>query len=144
MFKCLFVILYLFFFFDFCVLSVNASLPRPAPIPYTYNLPCKVFVATRVELRTSFSYKYVAVDLIKIIFVVFLWVLILSPYITLIDVRYVNFCWNLSMLPRHHETIFVFNHTVKSLVYVCTFLSLCEPCSLFFVIDKLFYRIFLV
>ena len=133
MFKCLFVILYLFFFSDFCVLSVNASPHRPAPIPYTYNLPCKVLVATRVELRTFISYKYVTVDLIKIMFAVFLWVLII--YITL-NVRYVNFCWNLSMLPMNHETIFVFNHKVKSWVYVCTFLSLCEPYSLFFVIDK--------
>ena len=104
----------------------------PRPYPIYINLPCKVLVATRVKL----SYKYVTVDLIKIIFVVFLWVLILSPYITLINVRYVNFCWNISMLPRHHETIFVFSHTVKSWVYVCTFLSLCEPCSSFFVIHK--------
>ena len=62
--------------------------------------------------------------------------IILSPYITLINVRYVNFCWKLSMLPSYHETIFVFNHTVNSWVYVCTFLSLCEPCSLFLVIDR--------
>ena len=59
----------------------------------------------------------------------------MSPYRTL-NVRHVNFCWNLSMLPRNHETSFVFNHTVKSWAYVCTFLYLCEPCSLFFVIDK--------
>ena len=123
-FKCLFVILYLFFFSDFCVLSVNASPHRPAPIPYTYNLPCKVLVATRVELRTFFPYKYVAGDLIKIIFVVFLWVLIMSTYRTL-NVRYVNFCWNLSMLPRNHETSFVFNHTVKSRgLYLYVFVSL--------------------
>ena len=80
--------------------------------------------------------QYVTVELrIKIIFVVFLWVLIMSPYTTL-NVRYVNFCWDLSMLPRNHEIIFVFNHTLKLWVYLCTFLSLCEPCSLFFVIYK--------
>ena len=86
-------------------------------------------------LRTFFSYKYVTVDLIKFIFLVFLWVLILSPNITR-NVRYVNFYWNLSILPRHYETNILFNHTVKSSVYACTFLSLYEPFLLFFVIDK--------
>ena len=138
MFKCLFVILYLFFFSDFCYLSVNVTTPRPAPIPYTHNLPCKVLVASRVEPRTFVSYKYVTVELIKIISVIFLWVLILSLDITFVNVRYVHFYCDLSILPRHHEAIFVCNHTVKSWVYVCTFLSLCEPFLLIFVIDKTF------
>ena len=86
-------------------------------------------------LRTFFSYKYVTVDLIKFLFLVLLWVLILSPNITR-NVRYVNFYWNLSILPRHYETNILFSHTVKSSVYVCTFLSLYEPFLLFFVIDK--------
>ena len=60
MFKCLFVVLYLFFFSGFCVLLVNASPHRPAPIPYTYNLPCKVLVATRVELSIPMGTYHVA------------------------------------------------------------------------------------
>ena len=128
MFKCLFTIIVWFLCFDISVISVisvNVSPPRPVPIPFTYNPP-SLLVKSRVVLRTLFSYKYVTVDLIKFIFLVFLWVLILSPNITR-NVRYVKFYWNLSILPRHYETNILFNHTVKSSVYVCTFLSLYEP-----------------
>ena len=142
MFKCLFTIIFLFLCFDISVISVNSvnvspprPVPIPIPIPFTYNLPCQPLVKSRVVLRTFFSYKYLTVDLIKFIFLVFLWVLILSPNITR-NVRYVNFYWNLSILPRHYETNILFNHSVKSSVYVCTFLSLYEPFLLFFVIDK--------
>ena len=117
----LFVILYLFFFSDFCYLSVNVTTPRPAPIPYTHNLPCKLLVASRVEPRTFVSYKHVTVELIKIISVIFLWVLILSLHITFVNVRYVHFCCDLSILPRHHEAIFVCNHTMKSWVMFARF-----------------------
>ena len=51
--------------------------------------------------------------------------------ITRINVRCVNFRWNLSILPRRHlETIFLESHFLKSWVYVYTFLSLYE---LFFI-----------
>ena len=107
MFKCLFTIIFLFLCFDISVIfviSVNVSPPRPVPvpipIPFTYNPPCQPLVTLRVVLRTFFSYKYVTVDLIKFIFLLFLWVLFLSPNLTR-NVRYVHFYWNLSILPRH-------------------------------------------
>ena len=89
-------------------------------------------------LRTFLSYKYVTIDLIKMISLLFLWILILSPNITRINVKDVNFCWNLSILPMHNDTILLFNRTFKSCLFVCTFLSLYEPFLLFFAIDKTF------
>ena len=89
MFNCLFTTIFLFLCFDISVISVisvNVYPPRPVPIPipipFTYNLPCQLLVKSRVVLRTFFSYKYVIVDLINFIFLVFLWVLIMSPNIT--------------------------------------------------------------
>ena len=49
------------------------SHPRPTPtIPVTHNVPCKSLAASRFVQRTSFSYNYVTVDLIKIIFLIFI------------------------------------------------------------------------
>ena len=76
--------------------------------------------------RTFFSYNYLTVDLI--IFLIFLWAHFLSSNIN------VNFRWNLSILPRSYETIFIASHTFKLWVYVCTFLY--QPLLLFFAIDK--------
>ena len=138
MFKCLCVIIFLYFFFDIFVFSVYVSPSRPSPSSLTHNLPCKILIESRIMLRTFLSYKYVTIDLIKMISLVFPWILILSPNITRTNVKYVNFCWNLSLLPRHNDTILLFNHTFKSCLFVCTFLSLYEPFLLFFAIDKTF------
>ena len=115
---------------------------RPSHSPLTHDQPCKILIESRIMLRTFLSYKYVTIDLIKMISLVFLWILILSPNITRINVKYVNFCWNRSILPRHNDTILLFNHTFKSCVFVCTFLSLYEPFLLFFAIDKTFLSTF--
>ena len=108
------------------------SPPRPRPHPYPIYIQSAFPAFGKISccVKNFFSYKYVTVNLSKL-----LWVLILSPNITR-NVMYVNFYWNLSVLPRHYETNILFNHTVKSSVYVCTFLSLYEPFLLFFVIDK--------
>ena len=124
------------------VVSFNVSSPRPAPIPYTHNLPCKKLVAFRIEPRKFFMYNYVTYDFIKIIFLVFLRILFLPSNITSINVRYVNFRWNLSILPRRYETKFLLSHTFQSWVYVYTFLSLYEPFLLVFELDKTFLLYF--
>ena len=48
-------------------MSVNVSPPLPSPIPYSQNLPCNILAASRVVLRTFVSYKYVTVNLFKMI-----------------------------------------------------------------------------
>ena len=92
----------------------NVSPPFPTPIPFTHNLP-KMLVASRFVQRTFFSHNYVTVDLIKIIFLIFLWVIILLLNIS---------------------------HTFKLWVYVYTFLSLYEPFLLVFAIDLTFLLYF--
>ena len=59
-----------------------------------------------------------------------------------IYVRHVDFRWNLSILPRHSETISLVSHTFKWWVYVYTFLSLYEPFLLIFAIDLTFLLYF--
>ena len=124
------------------VTLVNVSPPFPTPIPFTHNLPCKILVASPIVQRTFLSYTYVTVDLIKIIFLIFLWAIFLLLNIIRINVRHVNFRWNLSILPRHYETIFLVSHTFKLWLYVYTFLSLYEPFLLVFAIDKTFLLYF--
>ena len=114
----------------------NVSPPSPIPIPFTHNPPCKMLVAPRIVQRPFLSYNYVTIDLIKIIFLIFLWAIFLLSNIIRINVRHVNFRWNLSILPRHYETIFLVSHTFKLWVYLCTFMSLYEPFLLVFAIDK--------
>ena len=89
-------------------------------------------------LRTFLSYNYATIDLIIMISLVFLSILILSPNLIRINVKYVNFCWNLSILPRHNDTVLLFNHTFNLCLFVCKFLSLYEPFLFFFTIDKTF------
>ena len=136
------------FVFIFAGLSVynfvdlfNVSPPFPTPIPFTHNLP-KMLVASRFVQGTFFSYNYVTVDLIKMTFLIFLWVIILLLNIIRINVRHVNFRWNLSILPKHYETISLVSHTFKLWVYVYTFLSLYEPFLLIFAIDVTFLLYF--
>ena len=119
----------------------NVSPPFPTPIPLTHNLP-KMLVASCILQRTFFSYNYVTVDLIKIIFLIFLWVILLLLNIIRINERHVDFRWNLSILPMRYETIFLASHTFKLWVYGYTFLSLYEPFLLIFAIDKTFLLYF--
>ena len=134
------------FVFIFTGLSVynfvalfNVSPPFPTPIPFTHNLP-KMLVAFRFVQRTFFSYNYVTVDLIKIIFLIFLWVILLLLNIIRINVRHVNFRWNLSILPRHYETISLVSHF--QIVGLCLYVfSSYEPFLLIFAIDLTFYYI---
>ena len=102
------------------VALLNVSPPFPTPIPLTHNLP-KMLVASRIVQRTFLSYNYVTVDLIKIIFLIFLWVILLLLNIIRINVRHVDFRWNLSILPMRHETIFLASHTFKLWGYGYTF-----------------------
>ena len=119
----------------------NVSPPFPVPIPFTHNLPI-MLVASRIVQRTLFSYNYVTVHLIKIIFLIFLWVILLLLNIIRINVRHVNFRWNLSILPMHYETISLVSRTFKLWVYVYTLLSLYEPFLLIFAIDLTFLLYF--
>ena len=141
--------LYLFVFFFFCLYSHyrynNSSLfdcdipsvsPPPAPPPPPLpKLCCGV-------QRTLFSYNYITIDLIKIILLIFLWAIFLLLNIIRINVKHVNFRWNLSILPRRCETISLVSHTFKMWVYICTFMSLYEPFLLVFAIDKTFLLYF--
>ena len=118
--------LYLFLSFVVCLnynvnvlmlMLLNVSPPFHTPIPFTQNLPIMLVVSRFVQ-RTLFSYNYVTVDLIKIIFLIFPWVILLLLNIIRINVRHVNFRWNLSILPMHYETISLVSHTFKLWVYV--------------------------
>ena len=132
--------LYLFVFFIFCLYShyrYNCSL-FDCDIPSVSPPPCPNYVVQ----RTFCSYNYVTVDLIKIILLIFLWAIFLLLNIIRINVRHVNFRWNLSILPRRYETIFLVSHTFKMWVYICTFMSLYEPFLLVFAIDKTFLLYF--
>ena len=133
--------LYLFVFFLFCLYSHyrynNCSL-FDCDIPSVSPPPCPNYVVQ----RTFCSYNYVTIDLIKIILLIFLWAIFLMLNIIRINVKHVNFRWNLSILPRRYETIFLVSHTFKLWVYVCTFMSLYEPFLLVFAIDKTFLLYF--
>ena len=130
---------FLCIFLDLCVYNFVVSFHvfplRPSPNTF-HNLPCKTLEATCVLPRTFFSYNYLTFDFIKCVFLSFIWVLLLFSNITLINVRYIHFSWNLSLLPRRYETKFSISHTFQSWVYVFTFLSLFEPFLLIFAIDK--------
>ena len=52
------------------------------------------------------SYRYVLMELIKNVLCILLWVLYLSFDITCFKVRFVNFKFNLSVLPKPYETNF--------------------------------------
>ena len=78
--------------------------PRPSPNTFTPNLSCKILEASCVVPRTFFWYTFLTFDFIKSFFLSFLWVFLLSSNITLINVRYIHFSWNLSLLPRRNET----------------------------------------
>ena len=68
---------------------------------FSINLPCKMLVTSRF-VPTFISYTYVTVDLIKIISLLILWVLVISSRLACINVKYVSFQWNLSILPRRY------------------------------------------
>ena len=133
--------LYLFVFFIFCLYShyrYNNSSLFDCDIPSVSPPPCPNYVVQ----RTFFSYNFVTIDLMKIIFLIFLWAIFLLLNIIRINVRHVNFIWNLSILPRRYETIFLVSHTFKMWVYIGTFMSLYEPFLLVFAIDKTFLLYF--
>ena len=118
------------------VVSFHVFPLRPSPNTFTHNPPCKNLEASCVVPQTFFSYNYLTFDYIKCLYLSFLWVLLLLSNITLINVRYIHFNWNLSLLPRRYETKFSISHTFQSWVYVFTFLYLFEPFLLIFAIDK--------
>ena len=109
--------------------------PHPLSHPTNCNLPCEILVSSRTVHKTFFSYNYITADLIKIIFLLFLWVCFLSSDINCIYVRYVNFRWNLSNLTLRDETNLFSSHIFQTLVYFYTFLTLYEPFLLIFVFD---------
>ena len=85
---------------------------------------------------TLISYTYVTVDLIKIISLLFLWVLVISSRLACINVKYVSFQWNLSILLGRYGTTYLLSRDFTSWAYVFSFLYLYETFLLLFANDK--------
>ena len=81
---------------------------------------------TQLEFRI-FSHKYITSNLIKLLAICFLWVLFLFLKIICVNVRFVTFESNLSIVMKRRESKFASSHNFQLLVYGCTFLSLFEP-----------------
>ena len=109
----------------------------PPPHPLLRMEPYKIFVVSSIILGTKFSHMYVTFDLIKLIFLLFMWVLVLSSNFAFVNVGYVNFKSNLSILTRFDETKCLSSHSFLKWVCLFTFFSLFEPFLLFIMLDKI-------
>ena len=105
---------------------VSLNIPLPSH-PLLRMEPCKIFVVSSIILGTKLSHMYVTFDLIKLIFLLFMWVLVLSSNFAFVNVRYVNFKSNLSILTRFDETKCLSSHSFLKWVCLFTFFSLFEP-----------------
>ena len=113
---------------------VSLNIPLPSH-PLLRMEPCKIFVVSSIIMGTKLSHMYVTFDLIKLIFLLFMWVLVLSSNFAC--VRYVNFKSNLSIFTRFDETKCLLSHRFLKWVCLFTFFSLFEPFMLFIMLDKI-------
>ena len=118
--------------------------PPPPPNPISHNEPCNVLVAPRSMPPIHFTYSFELFYLIKIIFLIYLWVpYLLSKFtcikvsfliylwvphllsdLTCIKVSFVNFKSNLSILPKRYENNILSSDTMQVWVYLYTFFLL--------------------
>ena len=120
--------------------------PHPTPSPLTLLILSKTLVASYIMPNIIVSCKFVTFDLVNITFTLLLqwyinitftlllqwyinitftllqWVLFLSSNNTFVNVRYVNFQTNLSVLPKCYQTNYL--SSMELFLYVCHSLNL--------------------
>ena len=105
------------------------------PTPTRSAPVCKKMILHINLMNSLVSHNFITFDLIKFIFLFFIWLILLRPNINM-KVKFVSFNFNLSLCPKSYagETSFQSN-TVNLCVYLFTFLSIFEPFLLFFILD---------
>ena len=70
--------------------SINVSRSHHTPTPISHNGPCDILVASRAMPPIHFTYSFELFYLLKIIFLIYLWVPYLLSNLTCIKVSFVN------------------------------------------------------